>query len=75
MKLNAEQGWLYFQDSTSASTATGSFSTAGENNLSYLLRNGIMLLEDLLPTQVKAEHTAIGANDRERIKRAFQNSP
>ena len=46
---------IYLRDSTAASMALGAFSSAGEDNLSFMLRNGVIVYDTCIqftPPQV-----------------------
>lgn len=60
---------VYLQDSTAASMASGSYSSASEDNLSFILRNAILVIEG--PPPETEGYAAVTGADRERMKRVY----
>lgn len=61
-----------FQDSTAASFSSGSYSSAIEDNLSFMMRNNVLIVDAVQtqPTQ-PIEYAVITKVDRDRIKRVY----
>ena len=74
MKIVNEQRskLFYFQDSTAASISSGSYSSANEDNLSFMIRNGVLIVDSFeAQTSDQEKYAAITKVERERIKNAY----